>query len=433
VPDHASCPAPRLRCARRDDVQTWTLSLDQMLTPDHPARTAWAFASRLDLTPLYAAIRAVEGHPGRPHIDPRLLFALWLYATLDGVGSARQLRRLCRDHTAYRWLCGGVSVNYHTLADFRVAHAALLDDLLTESVAALMHEGLASLEAVAQDGLRVRASAGADTFRRKPTLHELLGKARAHVEALRRQAGEGPATASARQQAARQRAAGERIERLEAALAQMPALEASREAFEKGSGWKARASTTDAQARVTKMPDGGFRPAYNLQFATDTASGLIVDATAVGQATDNGQLGPCLQRVGARYGHSPTRVLVDAGFGSRDDVQAAHTSGVEVYMPVKEEAKKRARGEDPFAPRPGDKPGVAAWRVRMGAAEAQALYRRRAATAEWVNAGCRNRGLYQVRVRGLAKVRCAALWQALAHNLIRSEALRQEKRASWAA
>jgi transposase len=404
-----------------------------MLTPDHPARTAWAFACGLDLGPLYAAVRAVEGHPGRPHIDPRLLFALWLYATLDGVGSARALRRLCAEHTAYRWICGGVSVNYHSLADFRVEHGELLDALLTESVAALMHEGLVSLETVAQDGMRVRASAGADTFRRKPTLQERLAQARAHVAALKRQEGEGPAAASARQQAAQRRAARERVEHLEAALAQMPALEASREAFEKGSGWKARASTTDAEARLTKMPDGGFRPAYNLQFATDVGSGLVVDATAVGQATDNGQLGPCLLRVEARYGHSPTRVLVDAGFGSRDDVQAAHTAGVEVLMPVKEERKKRERGQDPFAPRRGDKPGVAAWRQRMGTAWAQALYKRRAATAEWVNAGCRNRGLYQVRVRGLAKVRCVALWQALAHNLLRAEALRQEKSGRQAA
>jgi transposase len=155
-----STPAPSLRSAARDEVRTWSLSLDQMLPPDHPARAAWAFAEGVDLAPLYVAIRAVEGHPGHPHIDPRLLFALWLYATLDGVGSARELERLCGERAAYRWLCGGVSVNYHTLAAFRGAHPDLLDRLLTRSVAALVHEGLVTLNRVAMDGVQVRPAPG---------------------------------------------------------------------------------------------------------------------------------------------------------------------------------------------------------------------------------------------------------------------------------
>jgi transposase len=109
----AEKPAPRLRSAVRDEVEIRSISLDQMLTPDHPARAVWNFAQQLDLSHLYDAIKATQHRPGHPHADPRILFALWLYATIDGVGSAHELDRLCTCHTAYQWLCGGVSMNYH--------------------------------------------------------------------------------------------------------------------------------------------------------------------------------------------------------------------------------------------------------------------------------------------------------------------------------
>ena len=415
-----AAPAPRLRSAVRDEVRTWSLSLDQMLPDDHPARAAWAFAEGVDLAPLYAVIKAVAGRPGHPHVDPRILFALWLYATVDGVGSARQLDRLCGEHTAYRWLCGGVSVNYHTPAAFRVACPELLDDLLTRSVAALLDQGLVTLRRVAFDGVRVRASAGADTFRRRPTLERLLAAAEEQVAALRRRAGEDAGAVGRRQQAARDRAARERLDRVRRAVAAMPALEAAREGFRPGTKGKARASTTDPEARVMKMPDGGFRPAYNVQFATDAGSGLVVSATATTQGTDSGELGRGADRIVARYGRPPRTVLADHGFASLADIQRpADGYGSEVYMPVKDAAVWEAGGRDPYRPRPGGTPAVGVWRVRMGCAFAREIYKLRASTAEWVNAGCRNRGLYQVRVRGLAKVRCCALWQALAHNLAR--------------
>jgi transposase len=416
-------PAPRLRQPERKELALHAMALDELLTPDHTARLAWDFASRLDLSSLYADIKAVEGHPGNTPIDPRLLFALWLYATIDGVNSARELERLCEEHAAYRWLCGGVSVNYHTLSDFRVAHGDLLDDQLTRSIAVLLDQEMITLNVVAQDGVRVRASAGADTFRRKPTLTEHLAKAREHLAALQAQEGESATAATARQRARRDRAAHERVERLEAALAQMPALEASREAYKKGTADQARCSPTDPDARNMKMADGGFRPAFNFQFTTDTKSGLVVDATVVNKGVDNGQMGESLERIEQRYGQAAAQTLVDSGFASHTDIETAAANGTEVYMPIKNEAKKLAAGENPYQPLPEDSPAVAAWRARMGTADGQALYRLRASTAEWVNAGCRNRGLYQVRVRGLEKVRCCALWQALAHNVLRATAL----------
>jgi transposase len=412
-------PAPRLRCAARDCVPTQLLSLDQLLTPDHPARAVWDFAQGLDLTYFYDRIRATRGRPGHPHVDPRILLALWLFATIDGVGTARELDRLCTSHTAYRWLCGGVSVNYHTLADFRVDHHDWLNELLTNSVAVLLHQDLVTLNRVAQDGMKVRASAGADTFRRQPTLEQCLAEARVHVEALSRRGEESAAAVSHRQRSAQQRAARERVERLEKALEMMPALRASKEAFEKGTGDQARASTTDPDARVMKMADGGYRPAYNVQFATDTTSGLIVDATAVNRGTDNGLMGACVDRIAGRFGRAPKEVLVDAGFGSLEDIERVRSAhGAVTYMPIKNEKRWEEKGKDPYAPRKGDTAAVVEWRKRMGTESAREIYKKRGSSAEWVNAGCRNRGLYRLVVRGLEKVRCCALWQALAHNLM---------------
>jgi transposase len=410
---------PRLRLARRDQMTFRCESLDQLLPPDHMVRTVWAFTLQLDLTPLYATIKAVEGHVGNTPIDPRILFALWLYATLDGVGSARELERLTTSHLAYQWLCGDVSVNYHTLADFRVAHPDWLDGQLTDTVAVLLQQGLVTLQHVAQDGMKVRADAGADTFRRQPTLERCRREAEDQVEKLSRQTGESDTAVSRRQQAARERATREKAERLQAALDHLPAVHASREAFKKGTGDQARVSTTDPEARTMKMPDGGFRPAYNVQFATDVASGLVVDAMVVNRGTDNGLMGPCVERIGQRYGRAPQAMLVDAGFGSLADIdRLATTHGTTTYMPVKFEKKLKAQGKDPSAPRSGDTPAVRDWRARMGTAAAQTIYKNRGSSAEWVNAGCRNRGWYRVSVRGVAHVTCCALWQALAHNLV---------------
>jgi transposase len=179
--------APRMQRPDRYQMRMQVQSLDALLREDHRARLVWEYVEGLDRTGLYQEIRAVEGHAGRDPIDPRILLALWLYATLDGVGSAREVDRLCEDHVAYQWVCGGVSVNYHTLSDFRVDHGEFLDALLTGSVATWMHQGLVTLERVAQDGVRVRASAGAASFRRGPTLEECQAQAQAQVEALRRE------------------------------------------------------------------------------------------------------------------------------------------------------------------------------------------------------------------------------------------------------
>jgi transposase len=225
-------PPPRLRLADRQQLLP-PMPLDQLLDSDHQARIVWDFCLGLDLASLYDQIRSRLGGPGHPAIDPRLCVALWLDATLEGVGSARALAWLCQHHNAFRWLTGGVSVNYHTLADFRVAHVELLDELLTHSVAVLREQDLVDLNRVAQDGLRVRASAGAASFRRRTTLAECLHEAQDQVTRLKEELDDDPAAPSRRQAAARERAARQRAERLQQALQRLPELEARKKADDK--------------------------------------------------------------------------------------------------------------------------------------------------------------------------------------------------------
>ena len=411
-------PQPRLRCADRQTLLP-AMPLEDLLAPEHLARTVWEFVQGLDLTPLLETIRSVEGRPGRPAIDPKLLVALWLYATIEGISSARAVAWLCANHHGFRWLCGGVEVNYHTLADFRVAHIEFLDDLLTHSVATLMERDLIDLNRVAQDGLRVRASAGAASFRRRPTLERCLQDAQTQVQRLRDEIATDPGEASRRQQKTRERAAREREERICKALERMPEMEAKKKADKE----KARVSTTDPEATVMKMADGGFRPAYNVQFSTDTASQSIVGIDVATCGSDQGQMAPMVEQIHERYEQYPQDVLVDGGFVKHDDIDtvSAPEKDCTVYGPVRQ---PKDASTDRYAPHATDSAAVAAWRQRMATPEAQAIYKDRAATAECVNALARNRGLRQLWVRGVAKVKAIALWYAIAHNLRRAVSLR---------
>jgi transposase len=414
---------PRLQHPQREQIEFRACCWNDLLPVDHEARLVWAYVMGLDLSPLYARIKAVERNVGRTPIDPRILFALWLYATLRGIGSARELDRRCDrqlGEVPFQWICGDVTVNYHTLADFRTAHVELLDQTLTTSVAALLHEGLASLERVAQDGMRVRASAGASSFRRQPTMVELQAEAEAQLAALKEELNADPSVPSRRQQAARERAARERTERIQAALDQFSAAEAAKKPADKD---KARVSTTDPEARVMKMANGGFNPAYNVQFATDTESQIITGVDVINSGSDQGQLAPMLEQHEERYEQRPEEVLVDGGFSKKEDIVTAADRGTTVYAPVR---KSKKADVDPHAPRADDEPAVAAWRERMATDEAKEIYKARAATAECVNAMARNRGLQQFRVRGRPKVRAVVLWYVLAHNLMRAVALREQ-------
>jgi hypothetical protein len=344
--------------------------------------------------------------------------ALWLYATLEGVGSARALDWLCCHHNAFRWLAGGVSVNYHSLADFRTAHLEFLDALLTHSVAVLREQDLVDLNRVAIDGMRVRASAGAASFRRQQTLQEHLQEAADQVARLKEEMDDDPSAPSRRHAAARARAARQRQERLERALKRLPELEAKKKPDEKD---KARASTTDPEATVMKMADGGYRPAFNVQYACATDGQVVVGVSVITTGSDMGQISPMLEQIEGRFGVRPEEALADGGFAKHQDIERAEAAGTTLYVPVPQpKDAKRDRHE----PLPSDSEAIAAWRVRMKTDEAKGIYKQRAATVECVNAQARNHGLVRLLVRGAEKVRAVALWQAIAHNVRRWFSLR---------
>lgn len=415
----------RLRQPNRKQIELRASDLESLLGEDHRARLVWGYVEQQDLSGFTEAIKARGSNAGRAAIDPRILFALWLYAVLDGVGSGREVARLTREHDAYRWICGGVSVNYHALNDFRSGNETLMDEVLTANVAALASVGAISLERVAQDGMRVRADAGAASFRRQASLQQHLAEAGELVRQAKQRAKADPAAASRRAQAARQRAAKEREERIRAALEQLPQVQAAK----RRNGDKAedaRASTTDADARVMKMGDGGFRPAFNVQLATTCEDQVIVGVEVTNAGSDMAQMAPMVGQVIERTGGMPEQWLVDGGFPAHEQIDAVHeqTQGkTEVIAPVPE--PRRKPGDDDTPPpdkhqrKEGDSEPVAVWRARMADDEVKQQYKQRAATAECVNALARNRGLQRMPVRGLSKVRAVAYLYALAHNLMR--------------
>jgi transposase len=415
---------PRLREPVRDQVELRAVDLDRLIGPDHPARVIWDYVQGLDLRALEQAVRAREHTPGQAPVSPRLLLALWLYATSEGIGSARALARLCESHDAYRWLCGGVSVNYHGLADFRTADPDLLDRLLTENVATLSAANVINLDEVVQDGVRVRASAGAASFRRSKTLHKELKKARRWVERLRQEVDDDPDASNRRIRAADARAAREREARVSAALAKLAQIEAERERRAKTNKKQVakqkepRASTTDPQARIMKMADGGYRPAYNCQLGTVAKGQIVVavDVTAVG--SDRGLMPAMLTQIERRHGRRPRRYLVDGGFNKNDDTEWAAGLGVNVYGPP----IRSKHNTDPYAPRRDDGPGVAAWRRRMKSPHGKTVYKRRS-MGECINARFRQWDLRQLLVRGRLKVQAVLSMFALANNILQGHRL----------
>jgi len=397
------------------------VALNQLLPGDHRARVVWRYVDALDLSPLYAKIQAVVGGAGRDAVDPKILMALWMFATIEGISSARQLDRLCERDLAYMWICGGVGVNYHLLSDFRTAHGEFLAHLLTDTISTLMHQGLVTLELVAQDGMRVRANAGSSSFRRKKTLDKCREEARQQVRKLREESDNeaNQDISNARREAARNRAAREREERIEKALEELAQLQGQKEKRKKGSGKRARCSTTDPEARNMKMGDGGFRPGYNVQFATDGKARVIVGVDVTQSGSDRGQMSSMHEEICERYEKTPDNYAVDCGFASKDDITTLEKRNSKVIAPIYGEKEFRKNGKDPHARQRWDSDEMFAFRQRMASEEAKELYKQRPSVAEFPNAECRNRGLHQFRVRGLEKVRTVTLWYALTFNFMR--------------
>lgn len=414
---------------------TWALvDPEAWLEPDDRARLVWGFIESLDLGPLYDKVKAREGEPGRPPADPAVQLALWLLATIEGVGSARELDRLTDRHLGYRWLSCGVPINYHGLADFRVEHADVLDELLTKSLTAFMVEGLVDADEIIVDGTKVKASAGKNSFKRAVRLAEAETAARERVERLKAEVDADPASSSKRRAAARERAARETQERIAKAKATLAAIEKERDKRAQHSPGEAaekkesQASLTDADARRMRFADGAIRAAYNVQLAATSAHGFITGVQATDRRNDSGLGRPMLEESERRTGRRVKRLLADTGYASVNDITALGTRPehpVTVYVPpppnraqskpasVAERERKRAREPEV----------VKEWRKRMASEEGEAVMQRRG-RIERVNAQLKSRGLGTLLVRGLAKIQAVALLHALTHNLVTALRLR---------
>ena len=421
----------RLRKPERRQMAWVPECLDEVVPLTHPVRVVAALAAKLDLSAFRERIQAREGVAGRDATDPELLVALWLYACIRGIGSARELARRCEESAPFRWLCGGVSVNHRLLSDFRTDHGEALDQLFTQVIASLVDQELVSVSRISQDGVRVRVSAGASSFRREERLRKLLAESQKHVEELRQQVEEPEklAAVAVRRKAAQRRAAEERQKRLEEALAQLPELVRRQQERAERAGQgrygeqmraqQVRVSSSDPEARRMKMADGGFRPAFNVQLACDPQSRAIVGVEVSNEGSDAAGLSePMREQVERRTGKKVEQHLLDGGYLHYEDVQRAQEQGVELFLPPKGARRPENRGKE-LEPKAKDSPAVRVWKQRMASEAGQNIYRQRAATSETVNADLRTyRGLTQMTVRGLHKARCVALWCALAYNVM---------------
>lgn len=430
--DSISTQTPaRVQAAVRNQIEIMCKSLDQLLPPDHFARVVVALVKKLDLSEFYADIKAREGHVGRSPVDPAILIALIVLATVEGIGSDRQIARNCTLHLAYQWVCGGVSLNHHLLSDFRCLKPERLERLVVSLVASLLDKDLVQLTRTAQDGMRVRASAGSSSFKKKERLEECLREAQEQVDTLSKQALDDAAgedddaedsaasQSKRRSHAAQATAAAARLQRIEDASEQLPELQKKMEKRRKGDGEKARCSTTDPDARRMKMADGGTRPAFNVQLATTDETRIIVGWDVTNAGSDAGLMTPMLEQIEEHYGERPKEHLTDGGFSSNEDIEDVESHGTTVFSPVKAVKNKQKKGIDPFAPQKGDSETIGNWRKRMGTEAAKAIYKLRSSIAEFPNAVFRNCGLRQFRVRGLEKTKSATLWHVLSYDLRR--------------
>jgi transposase len=426
------------RVLRPDRAQTrWDyVDLEGLLTSDHRARVVWRFVESLDLSELYDAIRSREGEAGRPAADPAVLLALWLYATVEGVGSARELDRLVERDVAYRWIAGGVPVNYHGLADFRVDHMGVLDRLLTESVTALIEEGLVSLDEIAVDGTKVRANASKASFKTETKLMRIEAAVAARLAELKAEILADPEASSRRRRAARERAARdvqERAARARKALEQIKAEKAERakrHAKEETKKSEPKASLSDAEARNMKFADGAIRPGYNAQIAVAPRQGIIMSIEMTDRRNDSGLAPPMIDDLVRRYDKVPEKLLVDTHYATVEDIAALseHPAGrIMIYAPPPTERAdiSPAALKNRLSQRRREPDSVKDWRRRMESDAGQMIYRLRK-LIERVNAERKNHGFGCLPVRGLLKTKAVALMHALAHNLMAAHRLRTQ-------
>lgn len=400
--------AKRIRIEEPNRSQVQFVVADDLLAPDHPARVLWEVTGALDLAQFVVGAKVVHGSVGRSLKSPRMKLCLWLYAMTQGIGSAREIARRTQSEIAFRWIVGDVELTHDTLSAFRRQQGEALDDALSQILGGLMHAGVLTMELVAMDGMRVRASASSPSFRRLPSLMECREQAALHIKAVLAQADDPELTRA--QKAVREAKARDFQRRIEAAVATVESMSKAPEP-----PLHPRASTTDAEARVMKMPDTGFRPAYNVQLATAGSPmggpRTVVGVRVTNEGHDFGAMPALLDDIQRRTGAIPDVTLADAGHASHDAIRDAAAHGTTALVAVPKHSQRKAVT-------PSTDPDVAAWRARMDTDEAKVLYRARASLCELINARMRSYGLEQFLVRGLRNVTNVVLFAVIASNIM---------------
>lgn len=302
----------RVKSINRTQMLLRSIDVEKLVEEDHPVRAIWEMVGQLDLSAIYERIEAGEGKAGQSAHDPRLLMSLWIYAYSDGVSSAREVSRLCEYHPGYQWLTGMGSINYHSLSDFRVKYAAELEELFTQVLGILSAEGLIGLKRVMQDGTKVKACAGIDTFRGEKALEKHLEMAAQQVRLL---SDPGSEELSQRVARARARAVREKQQRLGHAVEELKQQQAKRRTKDKA----VRVSTSDPQCRMMKDGKGGYAPSYNLQVMTDGQEKVIVGVRVSQEAADTHELAVGIKQVAERSGGGCQQVVTDGGYTSYEN------------------------------------------------------------------------------------------------------------------
>ena len=417
---------PRLLNANREQIEFRIQSLDQLIPLEHKARLVWKFVDSLDMSLYLNSIKSVEGGVGRSAISPKILVSLWLYATIEGIASAHQLGRYCEEHSAFVWICGNVKVERKTLSNFRADQGDLLNNLLAQSIATMLHKGLISLDEIGQDGMRVRTSAGSSSFRTLKTLKQHYKAAKKYVRELQKENDNAGKTFAKKEQEKLEKARKEE-EKLKSAIEEMKVFEKEinegkkkhrKKTLTKEEKNKLRVSTTDPKARKMKMADSGFRPAYNVQFATTVKGQAIVSVGITNKGSDYNQLEPMFNQVIGKYKTIPECWLADNGFNNHKEIEKLENAGCKTYIPV-----KKSKKSDPYAPKKDESKALASRRERMGTEEAKQKYKLRPQTAEFPNAEARNRGMHRLLVRGMNKALNVSTIFAITYNLMRMNCL----------
>jgi transposase len=417
----ADSPKVRVREPRREGQEVVFRISEDSLPPEHPARLLWEVLGRLDLSAFMAEVKSVQGAAGGPVRSRRMLLTLWLYAFVRGIVHAREIeRRLSENDIGFRWIAGDLHVSHTLLSEFLTAHHEALVTLFTDVLGVLKTEELIFLpeHRVAQDGTRVHANAGSGSFRTRATLEDAREQAELHLKAILARMDDPPLRET--QQQARERGAMDvldRVKRAAKAVEQLreERLESRRKSrHTKPPSTEPKASTTDPEARIMKMSQGGFAPGYNVQLAV-MGSPLggpiaIVGLQLTSLGTDKGSILPMCAQVEQRTEHRVDTILVDADHLTHEELREAQTQGRTVIAPVPEHWLNTKEKQDPAIER---------WTAQMQTEPMRYEYRTRKSLVERANAILKERfNLRQVPVRGLNKVLCVFLMAAVAVNLI---------------